>query len=288
MGLLIYGLVNSAILAVTALGFSLTFGISGIANFAYGGFYILGGYLCWSLINVLGLPHPLSIILTLVIVGVLGYAIYWLVIFRIRGVMLNEAIATFGLGIAFLEILRWMGFIGFHYNLPVFVKGSIKIGGIYIDFHRLTIIGVAIALVFCLRVFTRHTKIGLACRAISQEERTALSLGINSDFTAALSMAIGSALAALAAIAILPTGTLSIDRGYDVLIFALAVGIVGGLESTLGVIVASLILGYLQTAAAIYVGTHWTMIVILAAITIVLAVKPSGLFGKYKELEERV
>jgi branched-chain amino acid transport system permease protein len=288
MGLLIYGLVNSAILAVTAVGFSFTFGISGIANFAYGGLYVLGAYLCWGLFSQLGLPYFLAVILSLIAMGALGYGLYWLVLLRVRGIQLSEAIATFGLGVMILELLRWLGFIGFHYNLPVFVEGSVGIGGVFVDYHRLAIIGVALALVAFLWFFSHHTKIGLACRGIAQEERTALSLGINSDFTAALSVALGAALAVLAAIAILPTGTILIDKGYDVLIFALAVGLVGGLESTLGVILASFILGFAQTAAALYVGTHWMMLVILAAIIIVLAIKPSGLLGKFKELEERV
>ncbi len=287
MGLFIYGLVNSAILAVTAVGFSLTFGVSGIGNFAYGGIYVLGAYLCWWLLNALGLPYILSVILSLVVIGGFAWLLYWVVLLRVRGNPLAEVIATLGVGIAIMEALRWR-FVGMLYILPVIVERSVEIGGIYVDLHRLTIIGIALALVIFLWLFTHHTKVGLAFRGIAQEERTALSLGINSDWTAALSMAIGSAFAVLAAIAILPIGTIYVDKGYDALIFALSVGIVGGLESTAGVIVASLILGYVQTGVAFYVASHWTMVVPFAAIILILAVKPSGLFGKFKELEERV
>jgi len=160
--------------------------------------------------------------------------------------------------------------------------------GVFVDVHRLSIIGIALALVIFLWLFTRYTKVGLAFRGIAQEERTALSLGINADQTAALSMAIGSAFAVLAALAILPLGTVYVDKGYDALILALSVGIVGGLESTRGIIVASLILGFAQTGVAFYVASHWMMVVPFAAIILILAVKPSGLFGKFKELEERV
>ena len=288
MELLIYGLVNSAILAVMAIGLSLTFGVSGIANFAYGGFYILGAYTCWGLFTQLGLPYLLSVILSMAALAALGFIFYWVVFLRVRGMEISEAIASFGVGIAILEFLRWWGFIGFYYNLPGFLKGSVEIGGVFVDCHRLIIIGVALALVIFLWLFSHYTKIGLAFRGVAQEERTALSLGINSDFTAALSVAFGSALGVLAAITILPTGTILIDKGYDALLFALAVGLVGGLESTLGVLLASLILGFAQTAVAVYGATHWMMVVTLGAIIIVLAVKPSGLFGKSKELEERV
>jgi branched-chain amino acid transport system permease protein len=288
MGLVIFGLVNSAILAVTAIGFSLTFGVSGIANFAYGGVYILGAYICWGFFNSLDIPYFLAVILALATSGVVGLLIYWLLIRLVRGIMLSEAIGTFALGIAILEFLRWKGFVGFNYNLPAFIEGSVEIGGIFIDTHRLVIIGVAVALVILLQLFTHYTRYGLACRGISQEERTAISLGINSDWIAALSLALGAILATLAAVVIFPTGTLLIDKGYDVLVFALAVGIVGGLESTLGVVVASFILGFAQTAVGQYIGTQWTMVTVLVAIFVVLIIKPSGMFGKFKELGERV
>jgi branched-chain amino acid transport system permease protein len=73
-----------------------------------------------------------------------------------------------------------------------------------------------------------------------------------------------------------------------VLIKALAVCIIGGLGSTGGVIVASFIIGFAERFTDSYISSHWTMIVSLAAILIVLTIKPSGLFGKQKELEERI
>ena len=87
---------------------------------------------------------------------------------------------------------------------------------------------------------------------------------------------------------IIPLGTISPEEGYDVLIKALAVCIIGGLGSTGGVIVASIMIGFAERFTDTYIGSHWTMIVSLAAILLVLVIKPSGLFGKQKELEERI
>jgi branched-chain amino acid transport system permease protein len=159
---------------------------------------------------------------------------------------------------------------------------------VYIDFQRLAIVCIALVLIIGLWLFTRRTKIGLAFRGIAQNERTALTFGIESDRIAMFSMIAGSLLIAIAAITILPLGLVHVDNGYEVLILAIAVGIVGGLESLPGIILASFILGFSQTLAAMYIGTHWIMVVFLAAIIIVLAVRPSGIFGKFKELEERV
>ena len=286
--ILVYGLVNSVVLALIAIGFSLTFGISGVANFAYGALYLLSGYLTWMLLKYAGLPLVLAVPIAIAIVGLLGFVIYWIILLRVRGIVLSEVIATFALGVGMLEFFRWKGFVTYEFTLPYFKKGMLLIAGVPVDYQRLFIIGIGLALVLFLYFFTHHTRIGWSFRGIAQNERTAISLGIESDWTAALSLAFGSAMAAVAAISILPLGIISINMGYDVLLIAVAVGIVGGLESVPGILVASLILGYSQFITSMYLSAEWMMVVYLAAIVLVLAIKPSGLFGKSKELEERV
>jgi len=286
--IIVYGLVNSVILALIAMGFSLTFGISGVANFAYGGFYLLSGFLVWILINYLKFPFALAIAVTIGAVGLLGFVTYWVILLRVRGIPLSEVIATFALGVGILELFRWLGFVTYEFTLPYFKKGMVMIAGVPVDYQRLFIIGIGLALVLFLYFFTHYTRIGLAFRGIAQNERTAISLGIKSDWTAALGLAFGCAMSSIAAIVILPLGIISINTGYEVLLVAVAVGIVGGLESVPGILVASLILGYAQMITGTYFKPEWMTVVYLAAIVLVLAIKPSGLFGKFKELEERV
>jgi len=285
---LIYGVANSAILAVWTIGFSLVFGIAGLANFAYGAIYILGSFLCWGLLTSLGLPFFLAIIISIVAMGALGFAMYWGILLRVRGLAISELITTFAFGVAILEFLRWKGFYGHEYSLPVFIEGSVNIGGVYIDYQRLFIIGVGLALVLFLYFFTHHTRMGLSFRGIAQNERTAISLGIESDWTAALSLGLGSALAAVAAVATISLGLININQGYEVLLWVIAVGILGGLESVEGIIAAAFVLGFAQTATAMFFNPMWMVVVPVAAIILILAVKPSGIFGKFKELEERV
>ncbi len=288
LGTLVYGFINSTILALIALGFNLTFGISGVANFAYGALYIFSGFFTWILLNSLGLPYLVSVVSAVLVTGLLGLAMYYVVIIRVKGLPLSEVMATFGLGLAIMELFRYFDFVGFRYSLPVFIDGSVSFGTVYIDVQRLLVAGIAVGLTIFLWVFTRHTRIGLAFRAIAQDERTALTFGIDSDRIGALSMAFGAALAAVAAVVILPLGTIAVEGGYEVLINALAVCIVGGLGSTVGILVASVIIGFAQTFTANYLAPHWMLLVSLIAIAVVLVVKPSGLFGKQKELEERI
>jgi len=288
MAILIYGLVNSIILILAALGFSLTFGLSKVANFAHGGLYLFAGFAAWLLHKRLDLPYSVAILVSIVLTSLLGALIYRFILQRVRGIELAEVIATFAVGVAIIETFRSLGFVTFEFNLSPFVKGGTRILGVAIDYQRLFIIGVGLLLAILLWVFTHHTKIGLALRGIAQDEHTALTLGIESDWAAMLSVAIGSALTAVAALTILPLGIISIDLGYEVLLIAVAVSVLGGLESTAGLVVGGLILGYSRVIAADVLGTQWQTVVYLVAIVLVLAIRPSGLFGKFKELEERV
>jgi len=285
---LVYGLVYSISLALVALGFSLTYGISGVANLAYGFLYVLAGYVCWQLAIHLELPYLLGIVLSILITAGVGALIYRFILLKVKGLMLAEVISTFALAIGGLELLRYFGLMGFKYKLPVFIRGSVAIGEAIIDYQRVFIVVFGLLLFGLLWVFAHFTKMGLAARAISQNEQTALTFGIKSDRIALMSVALGSALAAIAAVIMLPLGVISTDKGHDILVMAIAVGIVGRMESVAGIIAAAFLLGMSQSFAAMYIGTHSIMIVYLLAIILVLAVKPSGLFGKFKELEERV
>lgn len=286
--LLLYGLVNSVVLILTALGFSLTFGLSKVANFAHGGLYLLAGFVTWLLLHNLGLPYGVAILAAILLTGILGALIYQFILLRVRGTELSEVISTFAVGVAILELFRWAGFVTYEFNLPPFIKGQTQIAGVSIDYQRLFVIGVGFALAVLLWLFTHRTKTGLALRGIAQDEYTALTLGIESDWAAMFSVALGSALTAIAALTILPLGIISINIGYEVLMVAVAVSVLGGLESTVGLIIGGLILGFAQVFASTLFGPQWMMVVYLAAIVLVLAVKPSGLLGKFKELEERV
>ena len=287
-GTIVYALINSAILAMIAMGFNLTFGISGVANFAYGAFYVLAAYTVWILVHLAGLPYAAAVPLAIGLTTLVGALMYRLVLVRVKGQALSEVIATFGIGLVILELFRYLGFVGFEYTLPVLSDKSLIIAGTYVDMQRILIVVLTAALILGLWLFTHNTSLGLAFRGIAQDERTALTFGMDPDHIATLAVSMGAALAAIAAVIIVPLGSISPEEGYEVLIKALAVCIIGGLGSTGGVILASFVIGFAERFTDSYIGSHWTMIVSLAALLVVLVFKPSGLFGKQKELEERI
>jgi len=288
MDILIYGIINSFSLALMAIGFTLVYGISRLPNFAHGALYVITGFLVWSLVHLLKLNYVVSIILALVIMGLVGAAIYRFVLIRVRGMATSEIIATYALGLAILEFLRWGGFKGMTYTLPVFIEGSIDIGGIPVDFQRMIVIAIGIVVVTFMWLFTHFNKTGLALRGMAQDEHAAMMLGIDSDWMAVIAMAMGSILAGIAAIALLPLGNIVVEAGYNVLILSIAVCIVGGLGSWVGAILAAFMIGFLQIITVAYIQSHFHMVVALLAIIVTLILRPSGLFGKQKELEERV
>jgi branched-chain amino acid transport system permease protein len=157
-----------------------------------------------------------------------------------------------------------------------------------LDWQRLFILGLGSLVLLAIYLFTHYSKAGLKLRAIAQDEQAAMMLGINSDRAAMMSLALGSALAGTAAILILPLGNLAVEQGYHVLIRALAVCIVGGLGSWAGTIIASLVLGYSVILSTKLFGGVWESVVLVGTIIVILLLKPSGLMGKQKELEERV
>jgi branched-chain amino acid transport system permease protein len=288
MQILIYGTINSVALALYALGFAMVYGVSRLPNFAHGALYVLSGFITWSFVKSLGLNYLVSIILALIATGIIGALIYQFVLIRIRGMEISEIMASYAMGLAILEALRWGGFKGMTYTLPAFIGGSTEIAGVLVDYQRLLVVAIGAVVVAVLWLFTHYTNVGLALRGMAQDERAAMMLGIDSDLMALAAMGFGSMLAALAAIVLLPLGNIVVEAGYNVLILAIAVCIVGGLGSWMGAVLAAFIIGFAQILTVVYLGPHYQMVVALLAIIVTLIVRPSGLFGRQKELEERV
>jgi branched-chain amino acid transport system permease protein len=288
MEILVYGIINSVSLALMALGFTLIYGISRLPNFAHGALYVLAGYLTWVLLRSVGAGYWLSVVGSIVLVGLLGMAMYRFILARIRGMPISEIIASYAIGLFILEGLRWRGLKGMTFTLPAILPGTIEIADVPVDLQRILVVLIGAAVVLGLWAFTHFTRIGLALRGIAQDERAAMMLGIDSDTMGTIANGMGSALAAVAAVVLLPLGNIVVETGYHVLIFAVAVCIVGGLGSWGGAILASFLIGFAQILTVVYIQSHFQLVVALVAIIVTLILKPSGLFGKQKELEERV
>lgn len=291
---IIYGLVNGMTFVLMAVGFSFVYGISRLPNFAHGALYVVTGFITWSFINKAGLPYWLSVVLSILIVSLIGMAIYQFLLIRVRGMPISEIIVSFAVALGILEGLRlqgiggFKGFIGPGYVLPPMVDRVVVTNWLTIDWQRLLIIAAGLLILGLMWLFTHYHKLGLALRAMAQHERAALMLGINSDRMANVALAIGSALSGVAAVVIMPLGNINCESGYSVLTHAIAVCVIGGLGSWMGTIIAALTLGMATTVMSALGGTMWNNVLIFGLIILILIARPSGLFGQQKELEERV
>ncbi len=288
MQILIYGLINSITLSLFALGFTLVYSISRIPNFAHGAIYVTTGYLTWVFMNLLNLNYFLSCVLSILLSCIISALIYRLVLIRIRGMDISEVIATYAVGLAIIEGLRWGGLRGSTYTLPPIIAGSLEIFGVIVDYQRLIAVAISLVTFLFLYFFVKFTKTGLALKGIAQDERASMMLGINSDKMAVISFIVGSIITGISAILIFPLGNIVVEAGYNVLIFSIAVSIIGGLGSWGGAVIASFIIGFVQILTEVFISSHFQIVVALLAIIVTLLLKPSGLFGKQKELEERV
>lgn len=288
MEIVIYGVINSVTLVLMALGFTLVYGVSRLPNFAHGALYVVAGYLTWILLNRLGLPYGLAILVSLIITAGIGAAMYQFVLRRVRGMPISEIIASYAIGLAILEGLRWGGLKGSTFTLAPFIEGSVEILGVSVDIQRILVVIIGAVMMGTLWIFVTRTKLGLALKGMAQDERAALTLGIDSDRMAVVAMALGSGLAGVAAVVLFPLGNIVVEAGYNVLIMAVAVCIVGGLGSWSGAVLAAFLIGFAQILTVVYLGAHFQVVVALIAIIITLVLRPSGLFGRQKELEERV
>ncbi|MGD8560890.1 MAG: branched-chain amino acid ABC transporter permease [Desulfarculaceae bacterium] len=288
MEILIYGLINSASLALMALGFTLVYGICRLPNFAHGALYVLTGCAAWLLLHWLGLPYALALAAALVLIGLAGACLHRFIFARIRGMAVSEIMASYALGLALLEGLRWGGVRGSTFTLPAFAEGSLEIAGVVVDFQRLVLLGAGFLLVAALHIFSRYTRLGLALRAVAQDESAAQTLGIDPRAMGRIALALGAMLAGAAALVLLPLGSIVVEKGYSVLILGVAVCILGGLGSVGGALMAAALIGFAQTLTTAWLGSHFQMVIALAAIILTLVLRPSGLRGRQKELAERV
>ena len=285
--ILIYGTTLGFTLALIAIGLSLVFGVGRIINFAHGAFFAISSYSLYLFFISLKFSLIISIILALVITALISVVMYISSLTRVRGMELNEMIVTLAFTIITIELLR-MYFGPSPLGVPSFMKGGINIGGYIVDMQRVFIVIISIITLAVLGFIVKKTRIGIAMRAVAQDEDAAMLIGINREHMCILALVISAVLAGIAGISITPVMTASLEGAWYALLNGIAIVILGGLGSLLGSLIAAFIIGYAEIIIATYVSSHLKNIVALAFIIIILILRPSGILGKHHELEERV
>ncbi len=260
------------------MGLSLIFGIMGILQLAHGEVYMLGAYAVYYFSVTHGLSFSVAMPICMVVGLVLGLILERFFFRPLGGELLTTIIVALGLMIA-LQASVTVGFGVTPKSIPSFAPRPAEILGVMMGSDRLIAVGVSIAMILLLYLFLKRSKYGQALTAAAQHREASLLMGINPTQMSVIAMAIGSALAAIAGGLMAAIFPINPFMGGTALIKGLIIIILGGLGSLLGVVVGGLILGLIDGIAPVIAGPAVAAIAPLFLVTIILVLRPQGLFG---------
>ncbi|MDV2983822.1 UNVERIFIED_CONTAM: branched-chain amino acid ABC transporter permease [Methylobacteriaceae bacterium AG10] len=280
-GTLVSGLGLGSMYGLVALGFHITFAVSGTVNFAQGSAVTLGAVLGYAFGVQLGWPMPLAIAAALAGCALLGLAVERLLVrpFVVRG---SDAwlLATVAGGIILDNVLLFT-FGKEPRSLPSsLVSAPVQVLGAGIYPLQLVIPVVGIAAAVAIRAVFRGTELGRVLLAVAQNAEAARLMGIDVARTVACAFALSAVLAGAAGLLIAPLFSVSAEMGALFGIKAFAVAILGGIGSATGVVLAGLLYGLVEAGVTATLGSGATQIVVFSVIILALALRPNGLLGR--------
>ncbi len=272
------GLLTGALYVLVALGLTLIYGILHIVNFAHGEIYMLGAMAVFYFHVIFRLPFAVTLLLILLLSLLFGLVVERLVFRSLRGQWLQLLVASLGLSLG-IQSIGWIVFGIQEKNVPSYLPGIVQIGAIRLPRERLLAAGVAVVLVAALYWLVYRTKIGLAMRAIEEDEETARMLGVNANRVAAASVALAFVLAGVAGAFVAPIYSLNPGMGLEVILMSFLIIIVGGLGSITGTVLAGLLIGVIESVGAVMFGSQAAYGLVFLVMIAVLVVRPAGLLG---------
>ena len=273
------GVVTGVLYVLVALGLTLVYGILHIVNFAHGEVYMLGAMAVFYLHVVFRVPLAVTFVLIVALAVVMGFAIERAFFRQLRGQWLQLVVASVGISLV-IQSVGWIAFGIQEKNVPSFLPGVVQVLGVRLPKERLLAAAVGLVLVAALYVVVYRTSLGLAMRAIEEDEETSRMLGIDTDRVAALAVALGFALAALGGAFVAPIYSLNPGMGLEVLLMSFLIIIVGGLGSITGTVLAGLLVGVLQSLGGVFLGAEAAYGLVFVVMIAVLVVRPAGLLGR--------
>jgi len=277
------GIMIGSVYSLMALGLTLIYGILHIPNFAHGNKYMLGAFISLSLVAIWQINYWLAIVISMAALAFIGILVERLIYRPLREQPpINSFIAAIGL-LLLLEGIAVAIWGGEWQRFPFYYKQTIHFFGITITLHRLLVIFAAAVLIISLQLFIKKTTFGWTIEAVAQNQEGAQLVGINVPLVSSMTFAIGTALAAAASSLIAPVYLVYPAMGSLPLIKAFAVIILGGMGSLPGAVLGGYLLGLIESLAGGYLSMIYADLLAFAVLVAVLAIKPTGLFGKKAE-----
>lgn len=280
---LISGLGLGSMYGLMALGFYMTYAVSGTVNFAQGSSMMLGAVLCFTFAQTYRMPMALAIVLALMLCAVYGVVVERLAVrpFASRG---SNAwlMSTVALGIV-LDNVVMHTFGREPRSLPSpLVSAPIDLAGVGLGVYPLQLLIPVIGLLLAAALHTvaRRTRWGVALLAVVQNRDAARLMGIPISRAIAVAFALSTLFAGVAGILIAPLFNVNADMGTLFGLKAFAVAILGGITSAWGVMIAGLLFGLAEGLITVTLGSSYTQMITFALVIAVLALRPNGLFGR--------
>jgi branched-chain amino acid transport system permease protein len=277
--LILNGLTQAAILFVLGSGLTLAFGLMRVVNLSHGAFYMLGGYIGWSVVKATG-NWPLALVAGGLSIAVLGFLFERTMLGRVRGKDLPETLLTVALSMIIADIaLVFWARTAITLNVPPYLNPPITFLGVTYPGFRYLLMGISILIAVSLWIILYKTNLGMAVRAGVDDRETVSALGVNVRKIYTSVFALSALLAGLAGV--LGGSYLQLSPGLDttILTYSLVVIIVGGMGSLLGAVVSSLLLGQIMSFGLAY-APQYSYFLIFIPMALVLALRPQGLFGR--------
>ena len=277
----LHGLAYAGLLFLVSAGLTLVFGMMNVLNFAHAAMYMLGAYFSYSIMLRMSGQIWVSLIVCPIALFIIGALIER---FLLRKVHANghvaELLLTFGLAYIITELVKWYwGNYPLAVNVSGFLNGTVLMMGITYPVYRIFIFLCAIFVGLVMAFILYKTRLGIILRAAVNDSETVNTLGVNVPLVFMGVFAFGAALSGFAGVIAGPLLSTFPGMAHDILLDAFVVIVVGGFGSLGGAVVASLLIGELQSFGVLLFPklSIALMYMLMAA---VLIIKPSGLFGE--------
>ncbi len=280
---LMEGTVMAAVLALTAVGLSLVFGVMRVVNVAHGEFFMLGAVLAWFVAQAVPGPPWVAFLAALAVaplaVGALAALADQTVLKRLGYEPEATIVATIGLSYILQQAA--LSFFGPDAR-PVEAPFVWRIQFPWFGYsgYKIAVVVAAVAVLAAVWLFMTRSRAGLVMRATQIDRDTARAFGINVDRVYALVFAMGAALAALAAVLLVPIQQAHYLMGHDPLLLSFIVVIIGGLGSIRGTLIAALVIGLSDGVISFFWSPTLAKILATLFVALVLVFHPQGLFGE--------
>jgi branched-chain amino acid transport system permease protein len=277
---LILGVLVGGVYALMASGLTLIFGVMRIINVAHGAFLILGAYITYVLFQRFALDPILSILITVPLFFVFGWALQRYVFSRVENPEQTSVLVTFALALVMEGLMGVIFQTTVRTVTPSYSTAAITIATYRLPVTRLAGFAAAIIVLLILYYILQRTNLGRAIRATIQDPRAAQLVGVKVSVVSAFTFALGVATAAAGGSLLSMIYSFNPASQGDWIAKTLSIIVLGGMGSLPGALVASLVLGVMEQLTAIVITLYWSPIVFYIFLFFTLIVRPQGLMGE--------